>query len=87
MFRPGGSVGFAHAIMFILRLSCCRRALPQAPTASRASSGTSQPHRHGSQGGVDVLPWEVQFRDLSILRRIGEGSFGHVSAGAAPQSG
>jgi hypothetical protein len=47
-------------------------------------SGGSGPLRSPGSG-VSVEPWVMSFSDLTIIRPIGEGSFGRVSAAAASQ--
>ena len=48
--------------------------LPPSPGAPAALQG-----RRGSQGGVELRPWEVRFSDLVFRKPVGEGSYGRVS--------
>lgn len=60
----------------------CPSMLPAAPevqvsTPSQTSSGTSHLRSPGS-GSVELQPWKVAWRDLTIKHPIGEGSFGKL---------
>ena len=56
---------------------------PVPPSLASSGGGGSAAMRAltGSRGstGMDVRPWELAFRELALLRPIGEGSFGRVS--------
>jgi hypothetical protein len=47
-------------------------------TSSAAGGGRAISDRSGSSGPVDIRPWQLPFDDLSIIKVIGEGSFGRV---------
>lgn len=50
---------------------------PQMPGASAPGGSAARLARRVS-AGVDARSWEVEFRDLVLLREIGAGSFGKV---------
>ena len=60
-----------------VRFGTIQHLLPQQ--ATHASEAASPPSRAGSQGGVDVRPWEVHFSELAFKHVIGGGSFGTAS--------
>lgn len=73
-------MSFLSSHLATLRRASLARSAARAPPA-RPSSGSGSGRGGGAGLAPEVRQWEVQWEDITVVRPIGQGSFGRVRWG------